>query len=68
MFYAAIAQLVERVTCNDDVRSSILRGGTNLFLDSSVVEPRTVNALVVGSNPSLGANFVTPYGTELYRK
>ena len=26
-----------------------------LFLDSSVVERRTVNALVVGSNPSLGA-------------
>ena len=28
--YAAIAQLVERLTCNEDVRGSIPRGGTKI--------------------------------------
>ena len=66
--YAVIAQLVEQLPCKHQVRGSTPRCGTNfikeLFLDSSVVEPRTVNALVVGSNPSLGANLTSGHHTD----
>ncbi len=33
---AAIAQLAERLICNQDVRGSIPRGGTNITVDITI--------------------------------
>ena len=52
---ALVAQLVEHLTCNEDVIGSNPIGGSFFNLGSSTVEPPAVNRLVVGSNPTLGA-------------
>ena len=46
--------MVERLICNQDVVGSIPIASSTL-LSSSVVERKTVNLVVVGSNPAWGA-------------
>ena len=54
-FKALVAQLVEHLTCNEDVIGSNPIGGSILFPDSSTVEQSAVNRSVVSSNLTLGA-------------
>ena len=56
-----LAQLVERLLCKQDVRSSSLLFSIPVretVLCSSAVEPTTVNRLVAGSNPAGGARVI----------
>ncbi len=54
-FYREVAQLVAYLVWDQGVAGSSPVFPTE-FLDSSAVEPSTVNRVVVGSNPSRGAN------------
>ena len=53
--HAPVAQLVEHLTCNEDVIGSNPIGGSTFFPDSSTVEQSAVNRSVVSSNLTLGA-------------
>ena len=53
---ASVAQLEERLTCNEGVAGSIPATGSTLHSRvAQLAERRTVNALVGGSIPSPGA-------------
>ena len=55
--YAGIAQLVEHLTCNEDVAGSSPVSSSIHSWIAQLVEQSAVNRSVVGSSPTPGANY-----------
>ena len=60
--YATLAQLVEHLTCNEDVVSSNLTGGSIFFYESGYSAVWLAHSLwerrVAGSNPAIPTNLL----------